>query len=117
MAETPLDRVIHGDGYKVVFRLGYGEDPEAAENIDADVVFTGGARYAVTFLTLAEVDRLMRRYETTGECRSGTYFTCVDLVIMRRPGIAAMAEAVADFADPETMPLSLTRLDTDDPDD
>jgi hypothetical protein len=117
MAEVPPDNVIRGDGYEVVFRLGDGDDPATVENVDATVVVRGGGHYAATFLTLDEIDRIMRRYETTGECLSGAYFSCVDLVIMRRPGVAGMAEAVADFAGSGGMPRHLTRLDLDEDED
>ncbi len=45
---------------------------EADDNIDVDVVFADGRRYAATFATPANLATLLRRYRATGECLSGT---------------------------------------------
>lgn len=35
----------------------------------------------------------------TGSCLGGLYFWCSDLVIVRRPGLRAMADAIRDLID------------------
>ncbi|MEU1721560.1 hypothetical protein [Nonomuraea sp. NPDC005692] len=48
-------------------------------------------------MTLDAIQQVMDRYRDTGECSSGAYFWTTDLIIMRRPGIPAMVDAVADL--------------------
>lgn len=98
---------------RIDFRLGR-DDPDATENVDADVLDDEGGRWAVTFLTLAEVGRVMSRHEASGESLGGRYFACVDLVIVREPGVQGMADAIADLAETGGLEGFLSRL-TDEP--
>lgn len=93
MATDPFYEV-HGHGYTAAFMLGGGENLEQVENIDAEVTLADGTRWRGTFLTLAEIDRIMKRWQVTGECDGGAYFQVSDLIVVRDPGIPAMVKAL-----------------------
>jgi hypothetical protein len=97
-------------GIKVQIELG-GDSPEAVENADGWVVLASGERWAATFLTYAEVGRIMDRWSETGESLNGGYFVCSDLVIIRRPGVREMFNAVRDLVATGSHRNILTRVD------
>ncbi|MFE4912296.1 hypothetical protein ACFRCX_12200 [Streptomyces sp. NPDC056652] len=74
------------------------EPDEAIEevcNVDAEVHLADGSRWSSTIFTLAEVDRLMRSWEASGEAVSGQCFFCADGLIVRNPGIGSMVRVIA----------------------
>ncbi|MGI5284450.1 hypothetical protein ACQEVF_14050 [Nonomuraea polychroma] len=48
-------------------------------------------------MTLGVVSKIMDRWRDTGECLSGRYFWCSDLVVIREPGFDSMIAAVQDM--------------------
>jgi hypothetical protein len=64
-------------------------------NIDVFVDLPDGSRWSATVFTLAEVERLMDRWASTGEALSGRYFSCSDGLIVREPGVSAMVAVLA----------------------
>lgn len=64
------------------------EDP-FDDNVDVQVEFADGRRYMATFFTVANIQRIMKKDEGTGECLNGTYFWASDMIIVReiRPEI------------------------------
>jgi hypothetical protein len=61
--------------------------------------------------TVAEVQRLMERWAQTGEEAGGRYFWCSDGLIVRKAGIANMAEAISSALDQSDFERILQRLD------
>ena len=53
-----------------------------------------GSRWSATVFTLAEVERLMDLWATTGEALGGRYFWCSDGLIVREPGVSVMVEVL-----------------------
>ena len=74
-----------------------GHEPDRAEEADATIVLPDGARRYATFMTLGAVAAVMERRQRSGECLSGQYFWCSDLIIIGQPGIPGVVEAVRDL--------------------
>jgi hypothetical protein len=75
--------------------LGAEDDPRQVENVDAEVVLSNGSRWSATFLSVAEISRIMKRWEATGECLDGAYLRIPDLIVVRQGGLEGMV-AVLD---------------------
>ncbi|WP_406080914.1 hypothetical protein [Micromonospora sp. NBC_00858] len=84
-------------GARVQFMLGQDDDPAMADNIDAHVYLADGTHRYATLMTPDAIGRVLRRWAETGEAGGGRYFWCSDLVIIPRPGIATMAEALEEM--------------------
>ncbi|WP_422739088.1 hypothetical protein ACN263_07550 [Micromonospora sp. WMMD729] len=86
------DRTV--EGAHVRFMPGENDDPATADNIDAHVSLADGSQHYATFMTAAEIGRVLHRWAETGEAGGGSYFWCSDLVIIPRPGVEAMVAAL-----------------------
>lgn len=96
----------------LLFEVELGSDaPEAVENADGWVTLSDGTRWSVTFLTYAELGRILGRWAESGECLGGRYFTCPDLVLTRTPGVATMFAAVKDLVANGDHELALQRVE------
>jgi len=84
--------------FKLQVELG-GDSPDQVENADGWVTVQGEGTWSATFITLAELSRLMNRWHETGEHLSGAYFICPDLVLLRDPGVGAILTAVRHLVD------------------
>ncbi|MER7977051.1 hypothetical protein ACFWA4_00155 [Streptomyces sp. NPDC060011] len=93
MWDGPFYRVRR-DGYEICFVPSAGEPLEDVCNVDMWVIFADGLRWSGTIFTLAEVQRLMERWATTGEELGGSFFACWDGLIVRDAGIPAMVSVV-----------------------
>lgn len=63
----------------------YANEPAviaADGNVDVEVLFADGTRYAATFFALANIRYLMTRYKETGECGHGLYFFASNMIIV-----------------------------------
>lgn len=85
---------VHRDGYIAVFMLGADDEPESVENVDVEVILADKSRWSATFLTLAEIGRIMARWRITGECAGGAYLQIPDLIVVRDPGVPEMVEVL-----------------------
>jgi hypothetical protein len=65
-------------GARLTVRPG---DDGSMKNADLELVDSTGARWTATVLTLNEIDRLMTSYEAAGDCMSGAFFACPDLLM------------------------------------
>ncbi|MGW4792046.1 hypothetical protein ACWEPC_06480 [Nonomuraea sp. NPDC004297] len=74
-----------------------GHAPETADQADATITMSDGTRRSATFMTLGVVSKIMDRWRDTGECLSGRYFWCSDLIIIHEPGFDSMIAAVQDM--------------------
>jgi hypothetical protein len=88
-----------------------GEDPDTIENTDGFIDLDDGTTRSFTVLTLAEVDRLMRKWEQSGESHSGAHLRVPDLVVLRRGGLASIVAALNDLADELPIIESTSDLD------
>lgn len=89
--------------------LEEGESPEAVCNVDGWIDIPGHGSWAGTFLTVAEVARLMEHWRETGEYASGAYFVALDGVIVRDPGVESILIAVEDLVATGDFELYLVR--------
>ena len=70
---------------------------EGSANVDVEVTFADGRRYAATFCTIANIEQIMESYQTTGECLSGRYFWAANLIIVRDLTEDAIQAAISDM--------------------
>jgi hypothetical protein len=78
--------------------LGEGQEPEAVHNIDAVITFLPDkTRWAASFMTLQEIEKIMSRWRISGEYLNGKYFTCQDLVIVSEPGVSSIMDSLDDI--------------------
>jgi hypothetical protein len=88
---------LKGKTYPIQVHHGLeGVDP-ADGNVDLEVTFEDGSRYAATFFRLDNLRSLFAKNERTGECRGALYFWASDLVIVRKLSEASLSETVADL--------------------
>ncbi|MFI2644183.1 hypothetical protein [Streptomyces sp. NPDC018610] len=90
--DGPHYRVL-AEGFEALFLPG--EVLDEVCNVDVEVHLPDGSRWSATIFTLAEVDRLMRRWEETGEAAGGRCFWCSDGLIVRDPGLQGMVGVIA----------------------
>jgi uncharacterized protein DUF4240 len=88
---------VKAAGFEMTIPQWEGADADTADEADATIILPDGSRRYATFMTLGVIQRVMDHWRTTGECGSGKYFWCSDLIVIREPGIPAMTDAVADL--------------------
>jgi hypothetical protein len=81
----------------------HGRDLEQLRDQDIYVTVTDGPTYYVSLMTVDAIDSVLRRWAHTGEAAGGSYFWSTDLVIIPRPGITAMIEAIDGLVRDETI--------------
>lgn len=85
---------VRCDGFEVSFTPNAGESLDMVCNVDMWLTLADGSRWTGTVFTLAEVERLMRRWRDTGEALGGRYFGCPDGLIVRDAGVEAIVDVV-----------------------
>ena len=93
MWDGPFYRVRR-DTYEISFVPKASEDLDCVCNVDMWVTFTDGYRWSGTVFTLSEVQRLLLRWQETGEALIGKYFAVWDGLIVRDAGIDAMVNVI-----------------------
>ncbi|MEU9796185.1 hypothetical protein AB0E27_37365 [Streptomyces sparsogenes] len=83
------------EGFDALFLPSPDEVLDEVCNVDVEVHLPDGSRWNATIFTAAEVDRLMRMWERTGEAAGGRCFWCSDGLIVRDPGIQSMVSVIA----------------------
>ena len=86
-------------GGQVVILLGAEDDPATVENCDGYVVLDDGTHRTFTALTVAEISRLLTKFQSTGEEGGGAYLRVPDLVILRSGGVDNVVAAVRVYTD------------------
>ncbi|WP_157357412.1 hypothetical protein [Amycolatopsis nigrescens] len=96
-----------------LLRVELGESrPEDVENADAWVTLSDGTTWSATFLTYAELGRIMERWEKSGECLSGRYFSArPDIVILRSPGVEEMCAVIAELVNNGEYEMALQKVE------
>jgi hypothetical protein len=89
-----------------------GEPLDAVSNVDAEIRLPDGSRWSATIVTVAGVERLMTRWAGTGEAADGRYFWCADGLIVKEPGVTAMADVLVRLVESGEYRQILQRLDT-----
>jgi hypothetical protein len=87
--------VVECDGFSVSFALDPRDRLDDVCNVDVWLTFADGSRWTATVFSLAEVERLMRRWRDTGEALAGAYFACSDGLIVRRGGVEPIVDVIA----------------------
>lgn len=103
--------LLRSGALELRFLPGSGEPLEEVCNVDAEVRLPDGSRWGATIFTIAEVERLMSRWATTGESLSGRYFWCSDGLVVREAGIPAMTEVVVGLLDSGEIRSIFRKLD------
>ncbi|MEN0067813.1 MAG: hypothetical protein AAGA48_37135 [Myxococcota bacterium] len=67
------------------------------DNVDVEVEFSDGRRFAATFFTLASIRQLMLRWSKTGECASGLYFWSTHPIVVQTLSPSVIHEVVEDL--------------------
>ncbi|MFE7485212.1 hypothetical protein [Streptomyces sp. NPDC057552] len=107
---------VRTDRFEASFLPGEGEDLDAVCNVDVEVrLVADGSRWSATVFTVAEAERLMKRWSRTGEEFGGSYFWCSDGLMVREPGIDNMTQVFADLLDAGDFTKILQRLDDEQP--
>jgi hypothetical protein len=105
-----MDREIDvGAGARLIVR-GVADDGSVA-NVDVELIDLHGARWSATVLTVGEIQRLMRLYRSTGECRGGAYFRVADLLILDEPSLTALVSVIEELVRTGTHRFELAPLE------
>ncbi|MEU3690345.1 hypothetical protein [Streptomyces narbonensis] len=103
---------VRTEHFEASFLPSAGEDLDAVCNVDVEVrLAADGSRWSATVFTLAEVERLMKRWSQTGEELGGRYFWCSDGLIVREPGIESITQVLVGLLDAGDFTQILQRLD------
>ncbi|MFT2016423.1 hypothetical protein ACMA1D_11350 [Streptomyces sp. 796.1] len=90
---------VENQQFSALFMLGAEDDKETVENVDAELSLLDGTRWSATFMALRAIEQVMNRWQGSGECASGAYFQCSDLVIIPEGGLAAMLDSFKGIID------------------
>lgn len=99
------------DGAVAAFMLGAEDSPELVENVDVEVALSDGSRWAATFISLAEIGRIMERWETTGEYLGGSYLRIPDLIVVKHGGLEKMVEILRSILAYGDLATAMVRVD------
>lgn len=91
--DEDLFHVVKEPGFIVLFMLGADDQVDTVEDVDAELRLPDGSRWSATCMTLGAIEVVLNRWKETGEYGGGVFFQCPDLVIIPKPGVAAMIEA------------------------
>ncbi|MBT2530315.1 hypothetical protein J7E91_34435 [Streptomyces sp. ISL-99] len=108
--DAPYYRV-RAEGFEALFLPGPDEVLDEVCNVDVEVHLPDGSRWSATIFTLAEVDRLMKQWEETGEAADGQCFWCSDGLIVRAPGIQGTVTVIANLLGSGEFDGAFHRLD------
>jgi hypothetical protein len=80
--EKELYIKLEESGYEVKILTGESELKPDNDNVDVFVNFKNGDVYTATFFTLRNIETIFQRNKETGECGSGRYFYCTDMILV-----------------------------------
>jgi len=99
--------------YEVLILVGEKPLNPENDNTDVTVKFVSGESYSATFFTLENIKSLFDKNKQTGECDSGIYFYCVDMIIVEKLSPEIILQTVRNlvqngelknaFSSPETI--------------
>lgn len=77
------------------FEVEFLHEFEDSNNSNEDIIVSyKGQRYSATLFTLENIKSLMERYEATGECGNGSYFYCLDMVLVKNLRRTTILDAI-----------------------
>jgi len=75
--------IVPKDDYKIVILTGRNLSLNSDDdNVDVEVRFKNGNLFTATFFTIQNIKTLFEKNKKTGECDSGLYFYCVDMILV-----------------------------------
>ena len=95
--------------YRVRLLQEPSSDAEDA-NVDVVVEFASGRRFGATFFTLENLERLMERYQDSGECAQGLYCWASRMIVIRRLTADAIETAIADLLETREFESAFEKL-------
>jgi len=81
----------------VIEIVGEDEIDRVEGNVDVNVYFSDGRKYAATFFTLSNLHSLMEKDRSTGECAGGLYFWASDMIIVEQLDREIIEKTVASL--------------------
>ena len=88
---------LKGRTYSIHVQRGFEGVDADDDNVDLEVRFDDGSRFAATFFTLNNLQSLFEKNKQTGECKGGLYLWASDMVIVQRLSEAIIAETVGEL--------------------
>ena len=105
--------VISGQEYDVAVLLGDAPLDPDNDNVDVEVRYKDGRVYTATFFTLRNIDHLFRKNKQTGECRSGLYFYCVDMILVEKLTLETITETIRELIEQDDLKHAFAYADSD----
>jgi hypothetical protein len=102
---------VQFEGAEALFMLGTDDNVASVENVDVEVILNDGSRWSATFISLAEIGRVMERWKATGEHLSGTYLRVPDLILVNQGGIEEMVSVLNSILAGGSLETALVRID------
>lgn len=97
-SEPPFLRCTLGSGDELVLILGGDRPDELAVPCDFTVRRRTGVRLLGTAATTAHLDEILDRWRTTGEGNGGGYIGLAHYLVLARPTVDCLRDAVEDLA-------------------
>jgi hypothetical protein len=69
-----------------------------------------GQRYSATVFTLENIKSIIDRYAVSGECASGLYFYCPDLIIVKNLKRATILDAISNIISEGEIDIALKKI-------
>ncbi len=88
---------LKGSAFSIHIHHGLELLDPVDENVDVEVEFADGSRYAATFFTLENVRQLFEKYQQTGECSGGLYLWSSNMIILKELSRATISATVSDL--------------------
>ncbi|MCZ6698842.1 MAG: hypothetical protein O7D94_07935 [Planctomycetota bacterium] len=85
------------ENYRVWFPVDLGPSKAETDNADVHVHLKNGEHYFATFITIRNIEWLFKKNRATGECASGLYLWCCDMIIVERLTEDAVIRTIDDL--------------------
>ena len=77
------DNIESGADYElIIFHWPESVKDPKDDNVDVQVNFPDGSRYAATFFTYKNIQSLRDYYKESGECLGGKYFWAAEMILI-----------------------------------
>lgn len=103
--------VLHENGYQIT--IMYGDDVSHLEddNVDVYVEIENGDTYVGTFVSIANVHSLMKKFQKTGECCHGLYLWISDMIIVQDCTQDVIRKTIADLVQTNELACALLKVE------
>lgn len=79
-------------------------------NVDVEVVLRDSRRFGATFFTRRNLKTIMSNYSRTGECASGLYFWCADMIVVETLSMEVIHKTVESLLDSGELEMAFGEL-------